>query len=264
MDICIFSLFAGSGLGVMPTPEEVAGLQLPLAEVLTGMSEAGATGSVGNDGASAKPAGESSKGGVAALEDTLPFILSEGLPPIPAKLTAKIRRGEFVDMAELLRDNLEAHRRGSLQDVSSGESSKRSRREIPDVLSWVQCFGTYIVVVTSKHPEKLRQLLAYQTLIVRESRRCGGKGWLAYDAMFRQQVAGNDQADWSKLNSSLYAVSFLAQASGARSCTLCMEADHAEEECVLAPSKREPRPCFGQASQAQAPRGGSSSRPSKG
>ena len=118
--------------------------------------------------------------------------------------------------------------------------------------------------MTSKHPEKLRQLLAYQTLIVRESRRCGGKGWLAYDAMFRQQVAGNDQADWSKLNSSLYAVSFLAQASRARSCTLCMEADHAEEECALAPSKREPRPCFGQASQAQAPRGGSSSRPSKG
>ena len=39
-----------------------------------------------------------------------PFILSEGLPPVPYKLTARILRGEFVDMAELLRDNLEAQR----------------------------------------------------------------------------------------------------------------------------------------------------------
>ena len=41
----------------------------------------------------------------------------------------------------------------------------RGHREIPDLLSWVQCFGTYIAVVTSKHPERMRQLLAYQTLI---------------------------------------------------------------------------------------------------
>ena len=37
-----------------------------------------------------------------------PFILGESLPPIPAKLVAKIQKGEFVDMAELLRDNIEA------------------------------------------------------------------------------------------------------------------------------------------------------------
>ncbi len=96
-------------------------------------------------------------------------------------------------------------------------------------------------------PERVRQLLAYQTLIVHEARRCGGKGWWTY-SMFRQQVAGNKEADWSKLNSSLYAVSFLAHAGGGKTCSLCMESDHGDEECALSPSKasgsggKHPRP----------------------
>ncbi len=94
-----------------------------------------------------------------------------------------------------------------------------------------------MAVVALKHPERVKQLLAYQTLIVREARWCGGKGWLAYDSMFRQQVAGNNTADWSQLNSSLYAVTFLAQASRGKTCTLCMESDHVEEVCALAPPK---------------------------
>ena len=40
-----------------------------------------------------------------------PFIVGEGLPVVPSKLVAKINRGKFADMAELLRDNIEAGRR---------------------------------------------------------------------------------------------------------------------------------------------------------
>ena len=47
--------------------------------------------------------------------------------------------------------------------------------------------------------------------------------------MFRQQAA-------SKINSTLYAVTFLAQQGGkVRSCSYCPESDHGEEECSLAP-----------------------------
>ena len=81
----------------------------------------------------------------------------------------------------------------------------------------------------------MRQLLAYQTLIVREVCRCSGRGWLAYDSYFRQQVVGDDAADWSKLNQSLYAVTFIAQGDRerGRSCVICLESDHAEEQCAL-------------------------------
>ena len=117
---------------------------------------------------------------------------------MPAKLVDKIVRGE---LAELLRSNLEAQHRGVGQEQTASSSQpKQGRREIPDLLSWVQCFGTYLAVIASKHPERVRELLAYQTLIVREARRCGGKGWLTYDWYFRQQVVGNPAADWSPVH----------------------------------------------------------------
>ena len=95
----------------------------------------------------------------------------------------------FLDMAELLRDNLEVQRQVASQDQSAsttGQSTLRNRqREIPHLLSWVSCFGVYMAVLTGKHPQMIKPLLAYQTMIVREARRCGGNGWLAYDRYFR-------------------------------------------------------------------------------
>lgn len=136
-------------------------------------------------GSSAVPGGGPSP----ALEEKCgPFVLGEGLPPIPARLVGKIRKGEFVDMADLLRDNLEAdRRRGRESEESSPSPSARStRREVPDLLSWSQCFCTYTAVIAEKQPGQVKQLLAYQATLLREARRCGGNGWRAYDAMFRQ------------------------------------------------------------------------------
>lgn len=98
------------------------------------------------------------------------------MPPVPAKLVAKILKGEFVDMTELLWDNIEAERRRCGRDTTSNQT-RPSRREIPDILSWLQCFGVFVGVVASKHSDRVPQLLAYQTTIVREARRCGGAGW---------------------------------------------------------------------------------------
>ena len=103
-----------------------------------------------------------------------PFVLSEGLPLVPHKLAVRILKGEYIDMAELLRDNLEAQRRATSSITQSpSPTAQKHRWEVPDLLSWVQCFGTYMAVITSKYPDRVHQLLAYQTLIVREARRCG-------------------------------------------------------------------------------------------
>ena len=40
--------------------------------------------------------------GKGAEGPTKSFILSEGLPPVPAKLVVRILRDDFIDMAELL------------------------------------------------------------------------------------------------------------------------------------------------------------------
>ena len=170
------SPLTGSGLGAMPGAERL------------GLKVTGADDPEGGGGGDANVGGETGGVGTTAAREasTSKGVASEGLPPVPHKLVLRVLRGEYV---ELLRDNLEAQRRSSSQQtssLSSEPSSSRSRREVPDLLSWVQCFCTYVAIVTSKKPEKMRQLLAYQTLIVREARRCGGKGWLAYDSYFRQ------------------------------------------------------------------------------
>lgn len=61
------------------------------------------------------------------------------------------------------------------------------------MLRWVTCFGMYTAVLTSKHPQMIKQLLAYQTMIIREAQQCGENSWLAYDSYF-QQVVGEPNA----------------------------------------------------------------------
>ena len=154
---------------------------------------------------------------------------------MPPKLVEKIQRLDFVDIAELLGDNLEVHRHSSVSDLQpTSQSSKSRRREVPDVLSWASCFGVYMAVLTAKHPEMVKQLFAYHTMMLREAHRCGGSGWQTYDSYFRQQVAGNPTADWSWLNTALYAVTFLSQSNkSGTNCTLCMASDHTSQECAI-------------------------------
>ena len=88
--------------------------------------------------------------------ETAPHSRLVSLPPVPAKLVAKILKGEYVDMAELLRDNMEAERRRARSDTQNNNST--NRREISDLFSWVQYFGTYAAVVATQSPGKTRQV----------------------------------------------------------------------------------------------------------
>ena len=113
-----------------------------------------------------------------------PFVLGEGIHPVPAKVVARIWKGEYIDMADLLRDNLEADRRRATAQRGAQQQgqAKATRREVSDLLSWALCFSVYVGVAAEKHPHRVKQLLAYQATILHEARRCGGNGWRAYDA----------------------------------------------------------------------------------
>ena len=65
------------------------------------------------------------------------FSLAEHFPPVPPKLVQKIQAGEFVDLAELLPDNMEMVRRASIE--GQGQSQRQLRRVV-NLLTWVQCF----------------------------------------------------------------------------------------------------------------------------
>ena len=242
---------SGTSLGHTLNPDAVENLGLQVFTATDGgdpavsgaMASSSKEALAGVDGPREKPATveleASAGGGKPKEQEHQPFVFSQGFPPVPAKLVGKILRLEFVDMAELLRDNIEAERRRG-SHVESASNPKRPRREVPDILSWLQCFGIYISVTASKFPERVPHMLAYQTTLVREARRCGGSGWLAYDTAFRQQAAADPLCDWSKLNSSLYPVTFMAQANGkGKCCPHCLEPDHVGEECALSSQPRQ-------------------------
>jgi len=72
--------------------------------------------------------------------------LGEALPVVPARLVKKILKGEYVDMAELLEDNMEVERR--LQKSEMGHASwVATRWEIPDLLSWLHCYSLYAAII---------------------------------------------------------------------------------------------------------------------
>ena len=153
------------------------------------------------------PAAES----VSGLQDCPPvekrlFSLEDVFAPIPSKLTQKIQSLEFVDMSELLPDNIELQRRddGSTRtDTHASGAGRRRSRQITSLLSWVQCFATYTAVVGDRHPGRVTCLLAYQRLIVREAQRNGGDGWKHYDGVFRKVAAANPLLNWSQPMASL-------------------------------------------------------------
>ena len=89
----------------MPPSTAITKLNLPVIEAASqeGKSQplsGSASTSVTNERVP-KGTGEDSKG--AAQQ----FSMGDGLPPVPAKVVDKILSGQFVDMTELLRDNME-------------------------------------------------------------------------------------------------------------------------------------------------------------
>ena len=89
--------------------------------------------------------------------------VGEGLPPVPTKLAAKIKRGEFIEMAELLPEFWSSTRE---HDHSKQEAKSRRACSVQDIFTWVQCYSLYVSVIGPQHPSRIQELMAYQANIV--------------------------------------------------------------------------------------------------
>ena len=109
----------------------------------------------------------------------------------------------------------------------------RRKRAVTDIAAWIQCFATYIIVMSTPHPDAVPELLAYLIFILRASQDFGGVAWVTYDAAFRRQafITGNRQ--WSKVNPSLYSICFSGAARTGVRCELCLSLSHPTQECTL-------------------------------
>ena len=135
--------------------------------------------------------------------------LSISKEPIPAHLTNRI---QLVEMRDLLGDNMaltQQFESAAVQFPLHTVLPASSRPRMRDVSSWIYCFLTYLAVVTTDLPTRNR--LIYAQLVVREALRHGGRGWLDYDRLFRQQAALNPSIPWDTLNPGLLASTVLGQ-----------------------------------------------------
>jgi hypothetical protein len=92
-----------------------------------------------------------------------PLQLSVLFPPIPAKLVSKIRSGAFVEMKELLPDNLALQKQ--LENTQTAkQAAKAKQREVKTIATWVYCFLAYMAASTTDR--KTRDQLTYARLIL--------------------------------------------------------------------------------------------------
>ena len=84
-----------------------------------------------------------------------PFTFASSFPPVPAKLVKRIQVLEFVEMRELLPDNMALSAR-LLGPPSPARQESYLQREIAGILPWTCTFTTYVAVVAQANPERVR------------------------------------------------------------------------------------------------------------
>lgn len=87
----------------------------------------------------------------------------------------------------------------------------------------------------AKQPEKVQDLMGYQTLIVEACIKFGSDAWLGYDCCFWQMVAASPNTPWAMIDSTLWNMAFTGQAK-AQWCIYCFSLKHPYEECNWAPA----------------------------
>ncbi len=165
--------------------------------------------------------------------------LGQGIPSIPRKMANRILAGEFVDFADLppaklKQKQVSAPTEGNILLVQSSELLQQ-RKPIGDLPTWLQCFGCYMAVVTSRYPARVPDLIGYMLNIGRASQKYKWPAWVVYDQNFRMEAADKGLTDWSKVDPSLFSLCFTGQAISPESwCRFCQGLDHGSDQCTLA------------------------------
>ena len=180
--------------------------------------------------------------GGSSSQPPIPLVtIGTGLPALPKKLIARVLANEYIDFAELppakgkgrpVPQSLE----GQIVVVQAAEA----RKIIPDLATWVQCFSIYAATLSAKHPARMPELMAYQTIVAKASQRYRWPSWIVYDQNFRQEAAGNPYQSWARVDPSIYAQCFTGQAISAENwCTRCQCLDHTTASCPYGSRKKQ-------------------------
>ncbi len=165
------SALAGSGISTSGGTSQPSSSVSPTAGSSVPSGTAAGTAHNGLAAASALCNLLSQGGGSLAPGGLAGVVFGEGLPPVPLKLAKKIRRWEFIDMAELLPEHWGQVPGGKPDDEQGGQRPPSSRkRKVTDIVSWSQCFAIYVGILAGTSPGSVPELLAYMVHMLQVSR----------------------------------------------------------------------------------------------
>ena len=104
---------------------------------------------------------------------------------------------------------------------SSYHNNHRKKRQIKGIATWVQVFSSYMLMLATKHPEALPELIFYQLLIVQHSQRFWYPSWLRYDIDFWTWATPTGTHVRSQINSQCYDLAFTGQGSSSLWYPIC-------------------------------------------
>ncbi len=111
-----------------------------------------------------------------------------GLPPIPRRIVEKIQNNEFVDFTELPpakgKSRVSPPQGDGQIVVVQAADLIQSRKVIPDLATWMQCFTIYVAVRAAYQPHKLADLMGYRSLIARPAKHLSGSRGLFTTRIF--------------------------------------------------------------------------------
>ena len=217
---------------------------IPNSKLLTGLKEFSATSQAEEQGSSSMAAKLMSQlSGKGEGQKSVPTMIAtgEGLPSLSKKFVEKILAGEFIDFADLppakgKDKSIPTAGEGQIVVVQAADLME-SRKLIPDLATWVQCFGIYAAIITSKEPDRMKNLLAYMCQIAKCSLKYKWPSWAVYDLNFRQDAADSGLKDWSKVDPSTYTQCFTGASISQDSwCKFCHSIDHVSDTCPIKPA----------------------------
>lgn len=142
-------------------------------------------------------------------EETLRLGVEDMSSHVPAQLCRKIWSHQYVNIALLLKGNVE------LQDICSGgilhitdkgqleTRPKVTRDKVNNIVKWTDAFLIFSSIYLKKFPNKAQELLQYMSIIRDAAARSSSLSWRTYDEQFRIRQATKVQP-WGKLNSDLW------------------------------------------------------------
>ena len=164
-------------------------------------------------------------------------LVANGIPTIPKNLLLRIRRGEYVDFADLLPAVNPADQSSALRFslLPGYEVVRRRRHNISTISEWMQAFIVYAAAVVSADPSMALEMLAYALTVILASQHFDGLHWRAYDTHYCINVAASGNRSWSNLDTDLYTPFFTGRENPVALCSYCDSSAHGDSDCLHRP-----------------------------